>query len=117
MADAHKDKYAKKLTTTAYLKLFLLAQLQNRDGLRHIADDVLCELGLTSISASQLSRKHKQVDPELLRHVFERLAKRVMARQGMNAQCHKIKIIDPTTITLCLQKFKWVEFRKTKAGI
>ncbi|MCA0753718.1 hypothetical protein KP806_01550 [Paenibacillus sp. N4] len=43
---------------------------------RHIADDVLCEdmqheLGLTSISAAQISRKHKQVDPELLRQVFE----------------------------------------------
>ncbi|WP_171056109.1 DUF4372 domain-containing protein [Paenibacillus sinopodophylli] len=122
VADAQQDKYAKKLTTTAYLKLFLLAQLQNRKGLQHIADDVLCgelqrELGQTSISAAQLSRKHKQVDPELLRRVFELLAKRVFARQGATVQHHKIKIIDSTTVTLCLQKFKWAEFRKTKAGI
>ncbi|SFE28049.1 protein of unknown function, partial [Paenibacillus algorifonticola] len=42
VAECQQDKYVKKLTTTAYLKLFLLAQLQNREGLRHIADDVLC---------------------------------------------------------------------------
>lgn len=122
VADAQQDKYTKKLTTTAYLKLFLLAALQKREGLRHIADDVLCEdlqreLGLTSISASQLSRKHNQVDPELLRHVFEALARRVLAGQGKHLKRSKIKIIDSTTVTLCLQKFKWAEFRKTKAGI
>ncbi len=76
--ETRQDKYAKKLTTSAYLKLFLHAQLQGREGLRHIADDVLSkafqqELGLTSISAAQLSRKHKQVNPDLLQHVFERL--------------------------------------------
>ena len=116
VAECQQDKYTKKLTTTAYLKLFLLAGLQSREGLRHIVDDVLCEnlqreLGLTSISAAQLSRKHKQVDPELLRHVFEQLAKRVLSRQGSHAHRSKIKIIDSTTVTLCLQKFKQAEFR------
>lgn len=122
VTECQQDKYTKKLTTTAYLKLFLLAQLQNREGLRHIADDVLCEelqreLGLTSISASQLSRKHKQVDPELLQQVFERLANLVMSRQGTTTHRYKLKIIDSTTVSMCLQKFKWAEFRKTKAGI
>ncbi|MHA7967598.1 DUF4372 domain-containing protein [Paenibacillus sp. CAU 1782] len=122
VAECQQDKYTKKLTTTAYLKLFLLAQLQCHEGLRHIADDVLCEdlqdeLGLISISASQLSRKHKQVDPELLQQVFESLARLVLSRQGMRSHRHNIKIIDSTTVTLCLQKFKWAEFRKTKAGI
>lgn len=27
------------------------------------------------------------------------------------------RIIDSTTIGLCLQKFKWAQFRKTKAGV
>lgn len=51
-----QDKYTKKLTTKAYLLLFLHAQLQQREGLSAIADDALLddfqrELGLTSISA------------------------------------------------------------------
>ncbi|MEV5025591.1 DUF4372 domain-containing protein [Paenibacillus sp. LPE1-1-1.1] len=36
IAQTGQDKYIKKLTTPAYLKLFLHAQLQRRDGLRDI---------------------------------------------------------------------------------
>lgn len=76
VAECQQDKYTKKLTITVYLKLFLLVQLQNCEGLHRIADDVLCrdlqrEPGLTSISTSYLNRKYKQVDPELLQQVFE----------------------------------------------
>lgn len=122
VSEAQQDKYTKKLTTSAYLKLFLHAQLQGREGLRHIADDVLSkafqqELGLTSISAAQLSRKHKQVNPELLQQVFERLVKRIFATYHAPAHRHSIKIIDSSTVVLCLQKYKWATFRKTKAGI
>ncbi|WP_157060368.1 hypothetical protein [Paenibacillus sp. P22] len=61
------------------------AQLQGREGLRPNAEDVLRktfqeELGLTSISAAQLSRMHKQVNPELLQQVFERLVKWIFAK-------------------------------------
>ncbi|WP_270166691.1 IS4 family transposase [Paenibacillus sp. SYP-B4298] len=122
VTETQQDKYVKKLTTAAYLKLFLHAQLQGREGLRHIADDVLCkafqrELGLKSISAAQLSRKHNQVDPELLQQLFERLVKRILTTCPTPAARNKIKIIDSTTVALCLQKYKWATFRKTKAGI
>ena len=63
---APQDLYTKKLTTTKYLLLFLYAQMQKRERLRAISDDLLMktfqkELGLDSISASQLSRKNRQV--------------------------------------------------------
>jgi hypothetical protein len=69
--EMNQDKYTKKLMTEAYLLLFLHAQLQQREGLRAIADDALNEdfqqeLDLTSISAAQLSRKHQQVSTNLL---------------------------------------------------
>ncbi|WP_179085511.1 transposase [Paenibacillus sp. FSL H7-0326] len=41
----------------------------------------------------------------------------MLSRQGSQAHRSKIKIIDSTTVTLCLKKFKWAEFCKTKAGI
>lgn len=118
----HQDKYVKKLTTLAYLKLFLHAQLQQRDGLREIADDVLSEefqkeLGLNSISASQLSRKHNQVDACLLEQVFSELVTRIQRQAGSFKCRNGFKIVDSTTIGLCLQKYKWAIFRKTKAGI
>jgi hypothetical protein len=75
VALGEQDKYVKKFTIYAYQKLFLHAQIQQRDGLREIAVDVLSkdsqqELGIQSISTSQLSRKHKQVDSALLEQVF-----------------------------------------------
>lgn len=92
-------------TTEAYLKLFLHTQLQGREGLRHIADDVLCkvfqlELVLTSISAAWLSRKHKQVNPELLQQAFERIVKRILTTYRTPAHRSKIKLIDSTTVSL-----------------
>ena len=122
IAVTQQDKYVKKLTTLAYLKLFLHAQLQQRDGLREIADDVLSEefqkeLGLDSISAAQLSRKHNQVESALLEQVFAELVTRIQTRAVPSKCRNDFKIIDSTTIGLCLQKYKWAVFRKTKAGI
>ncbi|UJF31238.1 IS4 family transposase [Paenibacillus hexagrammi] len=117
-----QDKYVKKLTTIAYLKLFLHAQIQQRDALRDIAVDVLSkgfqkELGLSSISASQLCRKHNQVDPASLESVFSELVARIRRSTSPTVFRKDFKIIDSTTIGLCLQKYKWAEFRQTKAGI
>jgi hypothetical protein len=122
IAATGQDKYVKKLTTLAYLKLFLHAQLQQRDGLREIADDVLCEefqqeLDLNAISASQLSRKHNQVDSALLEQVFMSLVLQIRRRTTPSFLRKDFKIIDSTTIGLCLRTYKWAEFRKTKAGL
>ena len=123
IVESGQDKYVKKLTTPAYLKLFLHAQLQQAEGLREIADAVLSkefqrDLGLESISAAQLCRKHNQVDPGLLKQVFERLVHQILSKKSCSIADHKtLRIIDSTTVSLCLQKYKWAEFRKTKAGI
>lgn len=120
--ELNQDKYVKKLTTLSYLKLFLHAQIHQRDGLREIADDLLSkafqkELGITSISAAQLSRKHNRVEPVLLEQVFSDLVTRIRKSTAPSSFREDFRIIDSTTIGLCLQKFKWAEFRKTKAGV
>lgn len=120
--EVKQDKYVKKLTTLSYVKLFLHAQIQQRDGLREIAADVLCkdfqeELGMKSISASQLSRKHNQVDSALLEEVFMALVLQIRQSTTPSFLRKDFKIIDSTTIGLCLKTFKWAEFRKTKAGV
>ncbi|OEF97204.1 IS4 family transposase [Vulcanibacillus modesticaldus] len=117
-----QDKYVKKLTTRAYLLLFLHAQIEQREGLRAIADDVLLEefqqeLGLTSISASQLSRKHNQVNPDLLAEIFFDLVGHIRRKSSASSKFKGLKIVDSTTISLGLKKYKWAKFRKTKAGI
>lgn len=120
--EIEQDKYVKKLTTKAYLLLFLHAQLHQRQGLREIADDVLHEdfqreLGLESISAAQLSRKHNRVDSTLLKDIFMHLVRQIYRLSSSIPNRRDYKIIDSTTISLCLQKYPWAEFRKTKAGM
>ncbi|MED1721344.1 IS4 family transposase, partial [Brevibacillus parabrevis] len=88
-----------------------------------MADDVLSkkfqrELGLSSISPAQLSRKNNRVDPALLEGIFVDLVQRIQLISGNTYSLRKdIRIIDSTTIGLCLQKYRWATFRKTKAGI
>jgi hypothetical protein len=117
-----QDKYAKKLTTKSYILLFLHAILQKRESLRAVAADLLNPhmqkfLQLDSISYSQLSRKHRQVDTDLLAHLFFALVGKIQ-RMAVSPDGRKpYKIIDSTTISLCLSKYRWASFRKTKAGI
>ncbi len=75
-------------------------------------------LGLESISPAQLCRKHNQVDQHLLQKVFERLAMQILSRHGCSIADHKaLRIIYSTTVALCLRRYKWADFRKTKAAI
>jgi len=73
--DLRQDAYTKKLTTKAYIQLFLLAHLQETDSLPAISVGLLNEdlqqaVGFETISPSQLSRKHRGVDPSLLSTIF-----------------------------------------------
>ncbi|WP_240420280.1 IS4 family transposase [Paenibacillus periandrae] len=70
-----------------------------------------------AISAAQLCRKHNQVDSSLLEQIFADLVARILKDASSTKHRNDFKIIDSTTIGLCLQKYKWAVFRKTKAGI
>ncbi|NRS19896.1 hypothetical protein HP398_26080 [Brevibacillus sp. HB1.4B] len=112
----------KKLTTPSYLLLFLHAQLQQREGLRAIADDALktkfqLELGFTSISTSQLSRKHQQMNTQLLQYVFMELVQRIRLCSMPSKWKRDFRIINSTRIPLCVETYKWATFRETKAGV
>jgi hypothetical protein len=119
-----EDRYVKKLDTLAYLLIFIDAQLQQHRGLRDIAAD-LChneafqqELGLRCISTSQLSRKNNKLSPEILQQLFCDLVQQISQQSHPHpSRVGQVKLLDSTTVSLCLQKYKWAEYRKTKAGI
>jgi Transposase DDE domain/Domain of unknown function (DUF4372) len=118
------DRYVKKLSTLVYLFLFIEAQLEKRTGLRSImralqADEELQQLlGITSISAAQLSRKNNKLNPEVLQSILCDLMTQLHRLQSPNvARIGPVKVIDSTTIGLCLKKYGWATFRKTKAGV
>lgn len=118
------DRYVKKLNTTAFLLLFIEAQLQRRTGLRSIMNSLQANeelqqaIGISSISAAQLSRKNNKLDPEVLQTILCDLITKLQRLQApVAARVGTVKVIDSTTISLCLNRYKWATFRKTKAGV
>lgn len=118
------DRYVKKLDTLVFLLIFVEAQLHQRKGLREIMrviqndEDFQQAIGITSISASQLSRKNNNLDPEVLQAILCDLMTQLhRLRSPVSSRLGNVKIIDSTTISLCLNKYKWATFRKTKAGV
>ena len=120
--DHEQDKYTKKLTTEAYIKLMLYAQLHETEGLEAISDALLNadfqkEVGFKSISASQLSRKNNEIDPSILASLFMDLVYQIRSYHGNALKSLPLKIIDSSTLPLNLTHFKWAKFRQTKAGV
>jgi hypothetical protein len=118
------DRYVKKLNTLIYLFLFIEAQLEKRTGLRSIMrslkvdQDLQEALGIKSISAAQLSRKNNKLEPEVLQAILCDLMTKLHRHQTPNVgRIGPVKVIDSTTIGLCLKKYTWAKFRKTKAGV
>ena len=77
-----QDYYTKKLTTVSYIKLMLLAQLQEFESLEAMSDALIDEelqkaLGFKSINKSQLSRKNNEVNPAILSQLFFELVTQI----------------------------------------
>ncbi len=119
------DKYVKKLTLDKLLALIVLAQLRQYKGLREISsclndEEISKTLNLDSIHASTISRRLASVPTEVLETFFVRLRNECIASIGLNATealLGRLHLIDSSTISLCVTKYRWAEFRKTKGGI
>ncbi len=118
----NQDYYTKKLTTEAYLKIMLFAQLHETESLHAISDALLDEdfqksVGFNSISASQLSRKNNELDLSILATIFFDLVSKIHEHNNQMRRAMPLKIIDSATLPLNLTYYKWATFRKTKAGV
>ena len=119
------DKHIKKLTCAKLLVLIALAQLNQYKGLREISaslndEKVSKALNLDSIHASTISRRLADLPTEVLETLFVTLKNESIAKMGLNATnalLKRLHLIDSTTISLCLEKYPWADFRKTKSGV
>ncbi len=119
------DKYAKKLKTTQLIELVANAQMEQQDGLRDISsslnDDELSQaIDLDSISASQISRRLRDLPPQAVQLLLNSNILEVGKEIGFNAitrELGRIYLIDSSTISLCLSKYLWAEYRTSKGGI
>jgi len=120
------DRYAKKFHTAQFAKLFVFAQVKQIESLTDIsmtlsANEALQkELDLESISASQLSRKLRDVPPSFMEFIFRQCVQQISRQAGMkraNERLGQIHLVDSSTISMCLSQYRWAEFRRTKAGV
>lgn len=115
------NRYVKKFPFETALKLFLHGINAEKESLRHLDTDMVSpdlqrELGLESISHTQLSRTLNKLSPVLLWEIFLQRVHQAEALEG-RTNPHKLFIVDSTTFSLNKQRYPWAKFRKTKAGV
>ncbi|WP_077299837.1 IS4 family transposase [Virgibacillus pantothenticus] len=123
---AQIDKYVKKLDVLTFVNTFIYAQLKGLDNLKRISDTIKRKktvqrlVGIESISKSQLSRKNREIPPEIFQTILHHLIQKLhqilgpkMADKALGA----LHLIDSSTISMCLSQYEWADFRDTKSGV
>jgi len=116
---------SKKLTTVQLIELIVNAQLNQQRGLRDISnslnnDEFSQAININSISAAQLSRRLRELPTAVVQKLFKATIFQVGQKLGFNSLNHqlgRLYLIDSSTISLCLSRYPWAKFRKTKAGV
>lgn len=120
------DKYVKKLKILPFVKLFTYAQLKQISSLTDISLELNTdpklqkEIGLKSISKSQLSRKLSDISPEIFQAVLKHLIQKVRQKYGVvkgNKKLRKLYLIDSSTITLSLKEHPWAPKNRYTSGV
>lgn len=118
---------AKKLTDFSLVKIMIMAEICKWESLREIAMNIgpkksfQRELGLNSISPSQISRRLNQLNTADLADLLGRLARHywVLQRhaQGINPHVGILRIIDGTYVKLPNNASNWTALSQTSSGI
>ena len=123
------DAYVKKLTTEKWLYLMIFAQLHQLPSRKQLVtklqgtEDLQKAINLESISDSQLSRKDRNVDPNLLEHLFtevvQQMKRGTKPAHYLQTMGGPLYLVDASTISLCLSQCQWATFRprQRKGGV
>lgn len=125
LKNAEVDKYVKKLFTVKLFKLLVYAQLEQFRSLRDISNSLRNEthsqhIELESISHSQIARRLNALPTTMFQALFQELVRQTGTRMGLpkiRDYLGRIYLIDASVISLCLTRYRWAEFRKTKSGV
>ena len=119
------NKGVKKLTSKTLIVLMANAQIQEHPALRDISGSVnnahfSQAIGLESISYSTISRRLRELPPTAAEMLMKNVTHEIALKKGYAAvqqKLGKLNLIDSSTISVCLNRYRWAEFRKTKSGV
>ena len=128
ISDHNGDKGIKTFSTRNLLNIMLYVHVGAKQSLRDIVDSLKSKknlwyhLGLRSLSRNNLSHALMKRPHKIFQEMFFNLLSKLQnERMPISDKRFKfkmpVKIIDSTTIGLCLSLFDWAKFRKTKGGI
>ena len=108
--------------THQHLATMIYFHLCQHDGLRHLNQSIQDNLVgiLPSVSLGTLSHHNNNRDYQVFIPVMEKLIQtslKTLTKEERLSKFGTIKMIDSTTVSMCLTFFGWAEFRSTKAGI
>ncbi len=108
--------------THHHLASIIYFHLCEHDGLRHLnqssQDNLACII--SQVSLTTLANHNNNQDYNVFVPVMNKLIKtalQMLTKDDRLAKFGTTKMIDSTTISMCLTFFDWAEFRSTKAGI
>ncbi|GIP33196.1 IS4 family transposase [Paenibacillus sp. J2TS4] len=126
--DCNLDYRAHKLFVGSSMLLFIEAQLQQRESYAEMSEHLIANEsfqrllgGLNSISASQLSRKMRQLPLANLHLLFMQVTEQIQQltkdKRGITPKIGKLKLIDSTQITLPAILSKWAYCSVSNHGV
>lgn len=111
-------------TTKTHLETMILCQLLQVDSLRDFKDTIDESLNLNklvpNVSLATISNHNNSRDYNVFLPVMNKLIQKALNTIAPNERIKKfgsVKLLDSTTISLCLSYFYWAEFRSTKSGL
>ncbi len=122
------DKHCKGLDSWTHLVSMVFCQFGAKDSLRTICQGLLSatgnlvHLGISKApSKSALSYNNELRDATLFEKYFHQIVELFHSPKRRNGRLARIKapvkILDSTTISLCMKVFDWAKYRKTKGAV
>jgi len=124
------ERAATGFTCWTQFVAMLFCQLGRADSLRDICNGLACCLGrlvhlgiAKAPSRSTLSYANEHRPAALFEGLFWTALARFREQQGLGSRKHEFRFqnkllsLDSTTISLCLTRFPWAQFRRAKGGV
>ncbi|MBN2898862.1 MAG: IS4 family transposase [Clostridia bacterium] len=119
------DRRVRTLSTYNLLKTLVYGQVTSAFSVREIESSLavnsskLYHCGLTPVKRSTLCDALEKRDHHIFESTFNSLAAKACLIAGNQGRRFKnpLKIIDASTIDLCLERFDWAKFRTTKGAV
>jgi hypothetical protein len=119
------DRRVRTLSTFNLMKALIYGQVTSSFSIREIESSVvansakLYHCGLIPVKRSTLCDALEKRDHQIFETTFHSLAAKARMIAGTKGRRFKnpLKIIDASTIELCLNRFDWAKFRTTKGAV